>query len=99
MWLSIVWSIFVLIFLALGCFYWKVSGKNISHLKLEQLLPKGVEVKVVIGGINYHELVNNFNEYIDYYNKTSTMQSRTQAIGYWVASLVALVSLIVSVVS
>lgn len=97
--LSIIWGIFTLMFLALGCFQWKRAGKSIEHLQIRQKMPEGVKIGITMAGVDFNEFVGNFNSYIDYYNKTSKQQNKTQAIGYWVASLTALVSLALSMVS
>ena len=99
MWLSIIWGVFTLTFLALGCFQWKMAGKSISYLQVKQLIPEGIEMKIVLGGVDFQEFMNKFNSYIDYYNKTSKKQNKAQAIGYWAASLTALFSLGITVVS
>ena len=97
--LSIIWGVFTLVFLALGCFQWKMAGKSISRFQVRQNIPEGVEFKINLGYVDFNEFVGNFNNYIDYYNRTSKQQNKTQAIGYWVASLTALFSLVLSVVS
>jgi hypothetical protein len=98
-WLSIIWGIFALMFLALGCFQWKMAGKSISHFQIKQNIPEGVEFQINIGFVDFNEFVRNFNSHIDYYNQTSKHQNKIQAIGYWVASLTALLSFILAVVS
>jgi hypothetical protein len=98
-WLSILWGIFTLVFLALGCYQWKMAGKNIKHFQIKQNVPEGVEFEINIGFVDFNEFVGNFNSYIDYYNRTSSKQNKTQAIGYLVASATALFSLVLSVVS
>jgi len=98
MWLSIIWGTLTLVFLALGCFQWKRAGKSIAHLKIEQHILEGVKITIKMAGVDFNEFVGNFNSYIDYYNQTSKRQNKTQAIGYWVASFTALLSLVVSVV-
>ena len=100
-WLPIVWSIFTSIFLALGIYHWKMAGEGISRFQVgkKQSYPAGIKAQVHLVGIDFNEFVAKFNSYIDYYNKTSNKQNRTQAIGYWVASAVALVSLILTTVS
>lgn len=98
-WLSIIWGIFTLVFLALGCFQWKMASKSVSHLQVRQHIPEGMKFQASIVGIDFMEFVGKFNSYIDYYNKSSKGQNRSQAIGYWVASLTALFSLILAVVS
>ncbi len=94
--LAIIWLVFATIFLALGCFHWKKAGESISNLQLEQLM-QGVTIKLM--GIDFQKFVENFNKYIDYNNKKSKEQNKAQAIGYWVASLIALFSFVLVIVS
>ncbi len=99
MWLSIIfiWGIFTLIFLALGYFHWKMAGKSVSHFQItSQTKQQGVEFKIVMAGINFTDFVDKFNRYIDYYNQTSKEQNKAQAIGYWVASVIAFFSLVLA---
>jgi hypothetical protein len=98
-WLTIIWSIFTIIFFALGYYQWKMAGKSISHFQVRQNIPKGAEFKLNLGYVDFNEFVGNFNSYIDYYNQTSKRQNKTQAIGFWVASATALFSVVLTVVS
>lgn len=100
-WLPIVWSIFTGIFIALGFFHWKMAGKSVSHFQVgkKQSYPAGIKAQVHLVGIDFNEFVAKFNSYIDYYNQTSKKQNRAQAIGYWVASGVALFSFFLTKVS
>lgn len=101
-WLSIIWGIFALVFLALGCFQWNRTNKSISHLQVSgsQLMQQiGVDVRVKMAGIDFVEFVDKFNSYLDYYNQTSKKQNKAQAIGYWVASATAIFSFVLAMVS
>jgi hypothetical protein len=97
--LSIIWGIFALMFLALGCFQWKMAGKSISHFQIKQPIPGEIQGQVRIMGVDFTEFVDKFNSYIDYYNQTSKKQNKAQAIGYWVASFTAIFSLALALVS
>lgn len=98
-WLSIVWGIFTIVFVTLGCFHWKMAGKNVSYLQVEQLLPEGITVKVVTAGIDIQEFMAKFNKYIDYYNMTTKKQNKAQAFGYWIASCAAILSCIITLLA
>lgn len=98
-WLSIIWGVFAVVFLVLGCFQWKKAGKSISHLQIKQQMPKGVEFHIEMAGIDFIEFANKFNSYIDYYNKSSKKQNQAQAYGYWVACATAIFSLVLAAVS
>jgi len=97
-WLAVVWIVFATIFIALGCFHWKKASKSISYLQVKQLIPEGVEMKIGLGGVDFLEFIDKFNKYIEYYNKTSKNQNKAQAIGYWVAALVAVFSFVLTMV-
>ncbi len=99
-WLTIIWSIFTIIFFALGFYQWQLAGKSIEYLKIKmrQNVPDGVVMKATVAGIDFNEFVSNFNSYIDHYNQKSKSQHKIQAIGFWVASATAIFSLILSIV-
>lgn len=105
-WLSIIWLIFAVIFLALGCFQWKVAHKSISHFSVSERPLKqmpGIEIEVKIAGADVdkplNDFVADFNRYIDYYNQTYSKGNKTQAIGYWIASATAILSFTLALVS
>lgn len=98
-WLNILWFVFAVVFLALGLFHWKMASKSISHLQVKQLMPQGMKVQITMAGIDFTEFVDKFNRYIDYYNQTSKKQNKVQAIGYWVASIIAVFSFVLVIVS
>ena len=98
-WLNILWFVFAAVFLVLGLFHWKMAGKSISHLQVNQLMPQGITVQITMAGIDFNEFVDKFNRYIDYYNQTSKKQNKVQAIGYWLASIIAVFSFVLVIVS
>lgn len=101
-WLNILWFVFAAIFLALGCFHWKMVGKSISYLQVTEdknWMPIKGGIRVQIAGTDIVEFADKFNRYIDYYNQTSKKQHKMQAIGYWVASIIAVFSFVLVIVS
>ena len=98
-WLNILWFVFAVVFLVLGCYHWKMASKCISHLQVKQLMPQGMKVQITMAGIDFAEHVDKFNRYIDHYNQTSIKQNKVQAIGYWVASIIAVFSFVLIIVS
>ena len=96
-WLTIIWFVFATIFLALGCLHWKMAGRSIAYLQVKQLMPEGMKAKVVLLGVDFQEFTDKFNDYITYYNQTSSKQHKFQAVGYWVASATAIFSFIVTI--
>ena len=99
MWLIIIWAVFVIVFLVLGIFHWSIRNKSISYLQLiQRRMPEGVTVTAEIAGVNFGDFADKFNRYIDYYNQTTRKQHIVQAIGYWVASAIALFSLTITLI-
>jgi hypothetical protein len=92
-----IWGTIALTFFLLGYFHWRMADKSVSYFQVSESPQEGVEVH--LAGTDYIEFVNKFNHYIDYYNQSSKCQNKTQAIGYWVASLTAIFSFILTVVS
>lgn len=100
--LTIIWLVFATIFLALGCYHWNMRNKSISYLQVTEdknWMPIKGEIRVQIAGTDIVEFADKFNRYIDYYNQTSKKQNKAQAIGYWVASLIAVFSFALTMVS
>jgi hypothetical protein len=91
--LSIIWLIFALVFLILGTYHWKLSNKNISHLKIkDRLAGTGAEIYVEIAGIDMAEFLEKFNLYVDSVNQSTIKEHKVQAIGYWIACGTAFLS-------
>ena len=103
-WFAIIWLLFTIMFLVLGCFQWRMAGKIISHFNISER-PKipGVQTKVSIAGSDIdqplRDFIESFNAYIDNYNSISSKEHKTQAIGYWIASATALLSLVLAIAS
>jgi len=77
-----------------------MRNKSISYLQLKgRQLPQGVTITAEIAGVDFVDFADKFNRYIDYYNQTSKKQNKAQAIGYWVASLIAVFSFVLVIVS
>jgi hypothetical protein len=104
MWIAVIWFFFAIIFLVLGCFQRRMASKLISHFNISQR-PKipGVEIKVSIAGNDIdqplRDFIAGFNSYIDDYNSISSKEHKTQAVGYWIASATAMLSLVLAVAS
>jgi hypothetical protein len=104
MWIAVIWFFFAIVFLVLGCFQRRMASKLISHFNISQR-PKipGVEIKVSIAGSDIdqplRDFIAGFNSYIDDYNSISSKEHKTQAVGYWIASATAMLSLVLAVAS
>lgn len=103
-WLATIWLIFTAMFLALGCFQWRMVGKSISHFQVTERpmsRMQGVQVVAQIAGADVDQplkdFVDDFNSYIDYYNRTSSKQHKAQAIGYLMASATAIFSFVLTI--
>jgi len=93
--LSIIWLIFAFLFLVLGCFHWRASGKIIPPFQVSgRPLDRQVTVKIAGADIDkpLKDFAHDFNSYLDHYNKSSRRQNRIQAVGYFLASATALFS-------
>ena len=97
MWLIIIWAVFAIMFVVLGIFHWSIRNRSISYLQLKQRpMPAGVPFRGEFGGVDISDFADKFNRYIAYYNQTTRKQHVVQAIGYWVATAVALFSLAIT---
>jgi len=93
--LAAIWFVFTVIFLSLGCYHWRMAGRRIPDFQIRgRQFPEGNTAYVEIKGVDFGAFVNQFNEYVNYYNQTTKKQNKTQAIGYWVASGTAVLSFI-----
>ena len=93
--LSIVWLIFTVLFLVLGCFHWRASGKSIPPFQVsERPLAKQGFVGILGADVDkpLKDFARDFNSYLDHYNKSSRRQNMFQAFGYFLASATALFS-------
>jgi hypothetical protein len=94
-----IWGIIALTFLLSGGFYWRQASKSISHFQVSER-PFAKQGKVMVLGADIDKPLKdfavNFNNYIDDYNQKPRDQNKVQAIGYWVASLTAILSLFLS---
>jgi len=93
--------------LALGFYHWKTASKNISYFQVSErpysLPTSNIKVTTTIGGADIdqpiRDFVGEFNSYIDDCNQTTRRQNKAQAIGYWVASLIAVFSFALVMIS
>ena len=101
-WLNILWFIFAILFLVLGLFHWKMTGKSISRFQVTEdknWMPIKGGIRVQIAGTDIVEFADKFNRYIDYINQTAKNQNKLQAIGYWLASGTAIFSFVITILN
>lgn len=99
-WLNMLWFVFAVIFFALGVFHWRMASKNLSDFQVpENFLPEEVVVVNKIDKPNNYEFVDNLNRYVEDINQFTKKQNKAQAIGYWVASIIAVFSFVLVIVS
>lgn len=99
--LWLIWLIFSLMFFYLAYKHLRASSKSISLFKAwkrPMMQPSsGVQVSIGIAGAGIDEplerFVQDFNLYIEDYNKSSQRQNQWQALGYLVAAVAALLSM------
>jgi len=92
--ITVIWLIFVIIFLALGIFHLIQSKKEIEHFEI-----RGFYIDHIDGfptSTGFENFVEDFNIYIDDLNIKNKNQNRISSLGYFAACLTALFSLILS---
>jgi len=99
--IEIIWIIFVLVFLGLSIFHFIQSGKKVTHFKVSERPLTQLTVDIAGADIDkpLKDFVNDFNSYIDNYNKLTAKQNRIAAFGYLLASIVAIFSLILVLIN
>jgi len=100
------WLIFALLFGSLAGYHFWLSKKTSPQFKLPEIsywfpTPGGVPVNIGVTAKDVGEAFDSFrdafNSSIKEYNKSSNRQNIAQAIGYLLASGVAIVSLIITI--
>jgi len=97
--LSIIWLIFVLLFISLGFFHLNASRKSISPFQLsERPFDKYVSAEIAGADIDkpLKDFARDFNSYLGDYNKSSRKQNRIAASGYFLALLTAIFSMVLT---
>lgn len=96
--IAFIWIIFIIIFFILAIFHFKQAGKKINKFEVTKRPMRNGTVK--IAGLDVDTPLENFaedfNSYINNYNKLTKRQNIIQGIGYLIAMLVALFSMILS---
>ena len=95
---SIVWLFFAILFLMLGLYHLNASKRDIPPFKLsERLLSNKATMKILGTDIDQpiKDFVKDFNAYLAKQNKSSREQNRRSAFGYFIASLAAILSMII----
>ena len=94
--LSIIWLIFSLLFFVLGLYHFKLSKCNIAPFAVPER-PDSTHNFIKEFGFDPDELIcnfiTNFNLYLNNYNGSSHRQNIAAACGYWLASIIAIVSM------
>jgi len=93
--ITIIWALFAILFLCLGILHLLASKRNIDPF---QIKAKGSAGKIM--GIPIHAGLENFvidfNSYIEAQNKSNRTNNRLSALGYFVASLTAIFSMLLT---
>lgn len=95
--ISVIWLIFAILFAILGCKHWSASKNKINPFSLNERPGKNYgSVKILGADVDQpiKDFSNDFNAYLAKQNKLSTSQNCISAFGYWIASLTAIVSMI-----
>ncbi len=92
----VIWLIFTIIFFSLGCFHLMESRNKISLFQVSgRSVSEYITIEIAGGDIDepLRDFVRDFNSYLDRYNESSRRQNIMAALGYFLASAVALFSM------
>jgi len=94
--ITIIWALFTILFFCLGILHLRASKKNIDTFRIKAKKSAGK-----IMGIPIHTGLENFvidfNSYIESQNKSNRNNNRLSALGYFAASLTALLSMLLTI--
>ncbi|MCJ7613600.1 hypothetical protein MUO71_02380 [Candidatus Bathyarchaeota archaeon] len=93
--ISCVWIIFTLVFLGLSIFHFIESKRKVAEFN-KTTIPSG---DVEILGLNIRKFVNDVNSFVDGYNASTTRQNRYAAVGYLLAAVVAIFSMVLGIIN
>jgi hypothetical protein len=105
--LLIIWLIFSALFFTLAIWHWKQSKHAIPPLEvtIRKFERPGSQVKVknIFSGTSLDkplkDFADDFNKYLEKQNKSNRKMNQRTALGYFLASLTALASMIVEIAS
>lgn len=96
--LTIVWSVFAILFIMLGLYHWNTSKRDIPPFQLSER-PLSNKATIIILGKDIDQpikdFVKDFNAHLDKQNKSSHDQNRNSALGFFIASLASILSIII----
>ncbi|MBW1796204.1 MAG: hypothetical protein JRJ38_17590 [Deltaproteobacteria bacterium] len=94
--ITIIWALFTILFFCLGILHLLASNRNIAPFEIKD---KGSAKKIM--GIPIHTGLENFvidfNSYIEAQNKSNRTNNRLSALGYFAASLMAILSMLLTI--
>lgn len=96
--LIIIWLIICAIFLGLTIFYASLYFGKIKRLDIPRLLKSGVSIRVLGQSIDkpMEDLVGQLNQFVDALNTGNRKANGVQMLGYTMAFITALISLILT---
>lgn len=97
--LIIIWLIICAIFLGLTVFHAFLYFGKIKRLDIPRLLKSGVSIQVLGQSIDkpMEDLVGQLNQFVDALNRGNRKANGAQTLGYAMAFITALISLILTV--
>ena len=96
--LSIIWSLFFLLFAGLGIFHSIESHKSLPSVELKFEGPVAGKISGVSTGIGaIKKFANDLKKYIQELNKSTQKQNLITALGYSAAALTALFSMFIEI--
>ncbi len=97
--ISLIWIFFTLVFAGLAFVSFSQAGKQISAFRITAR-PMASHTSVKAEGMDIDkplaDFVNDFNGYIQNYNKSARSQNFWAALGYLAAGIVSLISIFIS---
>ena len=93
-----IWLVFAIIFLCLSGVHFFQLGKKIAPFQVSQRPLAQVTVKIAGADVDkpLNDFAEEFNKYLDSYNKSTSKQNRIAGIGYLVASIVSIFSMVLA---
>jgi len=93
-----IWLIFTIIFLGLSISHFIQSRKKVAKFQVTER-PGSGSSQVKIQGLEtddpLRDFANDFNNYLDTYNKSTFLQNLHACIGYFAAAVIAFIAMLI----
>ena len=95
--ITVLWGIFALLFLGLAIFHWRASLQAMPHFDAKPTSGIGTIDGVQIARSGFKTFIPEMNSFIDEQNESSRKQNVMAAIGYLLACITAILSVVLTV--